>query len=188
MLCAPAKVGTGPHAGRTRAGEGTGFLGSSPSSSGALHHLRWIADSKTNARVKAQPSPPAFHPHLSYLNQKFRNRRQRLGCARASPGPCTGLCLRAARFQLCKEKIKMLEKNWLWKESPGNKHPLAFRSHKNNKYSVPELAGARASMMLLARWHHPGEHPQLLELVQPHPRCAAAPGGCCKAWVQDLAP
>lgn len=82
----------------------------------------------------------------------------------------------------------MLEENWLWKESPGNKHPLAFRSHKNNKYSVPELAGARVSLMLLARWHHPGEHPQLLELVQPHPRCAAAPGGCCEAWVQDLAP
>lgn len=26
-----------------------------------------------------------------------------------------------------------LEKNWLWKESPGNKHPSAFRSCKNNK-------------------------------------------------------
>lgn len=163
-------------------------MGSSPSISGALHHLRWITDSESIARLKAQPSPPAFHPHLSHLNQKFRNRRQRLGCARASPGPCTGLWLRAARFQLCKEKTKMLEENWLWKKSPGNKHPLAFRSHKNNKYSIPELAGARASLMLLARWHRPGEHPQLLELVLPHPRRAAAPGGCCKAWVQDLAP
>lgn len=50
------------------------------------------------------------------------------------------------------QKMK-LEKNWLWKEKPGNKHPLAFRSHKNNKYSIPELAEASASLMLLARWH-----------------------------------
>lgn len=52
-----------------------------------------------------------------------------------------------------------LEKNWLWKESSGNKHPLAFRSCKNNKYSIPELAEARASLMLLARWHGWGVGP-----------------------------
>lgn len=46
-----------------------------------------------------------------------------------------------------------LEKIWLWKENPGNKHPLAFRSCKNNKYSVPELAEARVLLMWLARWH-----------------------------------
>lgn len=53
------------------------------------------------------------------------------------------------------------KKSWLWKESPGNKHPLAFRSRKNNKYSIPELAEARASLMLLARWHGWGAGLQL---------------------------
>jgi len=57
------------------------------------------------------------------------------------------------------QKMK-LEKNWLWKESPWNKHPLAFRSRKNNKYSIPKLAEARALLMLLARWHGWGLGPR----------------------------
>lgn len=87
-----------------------------------------------------------------------------------------------------KKKIIMLEENWLWKERPGNKQPLAFRSRKNNKYSIAELAGARALLMLLARWHCPGAHPWLLELVLPQPRCAAAPGGVLRSLGAGFGP
>lgn len=45
-----------------------------------------------------------------------------------------------------------LEENWLWKENPGNKQPLAFRSCKTNKHSIPKLAVAGPSLMLQARW------------------------------------